>query len=221
MAVITARPFRIEDRPAVRRICHRVGYMGEPATWYWRHVESFADVWTAYYTDHEPGSLFVAVQGDDVVGYLTGCIGGRRAPTPAQALARYAVRYALFLRPGTAGFLWRGVADSLRERGSPSGALDDPRWPSHLHVNLLPQAWGRGAGAGLMEAWLARLREAGSPGCHVTTLLENRRAVAFFERMGFERLGEPQLVPGMRTPAGDRHHMLFMVRAVAGDGAAS
>lgn len=30
--------------------------------------------------------------------------------------------------------------------------------------------------------------------------------------MGFERCGEPQTVPGMRTPSGGRHHLQFMVR---------
>ncbi|MEW6271451.1 MAG: GNAT family N-acetyltransferase [Thermodesulfobacteriota bacterium] len=214
MTAITARPFRPEDRAAVRRICHRVGYMGEPASWYWPHVDSFADVWTAYYTDHEPESLFVAVDGNAVVGYLSGCIDSRRAPDPAQALSRSVLRHALFLRRGTASFLLRGIRDSLREGPAPSGTLEDPRWPSHLHINLLAEARGHGAGAALMEAWFARLREAGSPGCHLTTMLENRPAVAFFERMGFERHGAPHLLPGMRTPTGGRHHLQFMVRAV-------
>ncbi|HEY8514313.1 MAG TPA: GNAT family N-acetyltransferase [Candidatus Binatia bacterium] len=214
MPAITARRFRPEDRAAVRRICHRVGYMGEPATWYWPHVESFADIWTAYYTDHEPQSLFVAVRGDEVVGYLSGCIDSRRAPDPAQALSRAVVRHKLFLRAKIARFLLRGIRDALREGPAPSGTLDDPRWPSHLHINLLPEARGVGAGAALMEAWLATLRAAGSPGCHLTTMLENERALAFFERMGFKRHGAPHLLPGMRTPSGGRHHMQYMVRDV-------
>jgi hypothetical protein len=53
---VVVRPFEAADRPAVRRISHRAGYMGEPADWFWRHAESFADVWTRYYTDEEPES---------------------------------------------------------------------------------------------------------------------------------------------------------------------
>jgi len=187
--------------------------MGEPADWYWSHLESFAEIWTTYYTDQEPESLFVAVSEGCVVGYLTGCVDSGLAPSPAQAITRAAIRYGLFVRAGTAGFLWRGAFDSVRQRGAPSGELEDPRWPSHLHINLLPQARGCGAGAALMRAWLERLGEVGSPGCHLGTLAENHRAIGFFERMGFSRFGEPEPAPGMRTPQGELHHLQFMVRA--------
>lgn len=213
METISVRPFEPSDRAGIRALCHRVGYMGEPATFYWRHEESFADIWTAYYTDREPESLFVAVRENRVVGFLTGCVDTHAAPSPAQAVTRVALRHALFFRPGTAGFLWRGLLDSVSQRGTPSGEIDDPRWPSHLHVNLAPEARGRGAGRLLMEAWFDRLAEVGSPGCHLGTLFENTHAIGFFARMGFERYGEPQLAPGMRTPSGGRHHLQFMVRS--------
>ncbi len=63
-----------------------------------------------------------------------------------------------------------------------------------------------------MRAWLARLAAVGSPGCQLGTMLENTRGVAFFRRQGFAPHGEPRLAPGMRTPGGDRMHILFMVR---------
>jgi len=186
--------------------------MGEPSTWYWRHEESNAGIWTEYYTDREPESLFVAARGEQVVGYLTGCVDTHEAPSPADAVTRAAVRHALFLRPGTAGFLWRGLLDSVLQLGTPSGELDDPRWPSHLHINLAPEARGWGAGGLLMQAWFDRLADLRSPGCHLGTLHENERAIGFFERMGFERFGDPQLAPGMRSPSGGRHHLQLMVR---------
>src|SRR6185503_7950885 len=145
MSAMLVRPFEPADRDVVRRISHRVGYMGEPA-WFWHHVESFADIWTGYYTDREPESLFVAVCEGRVVGYLAGCVDSRRASSPAQALVRAALRFGLFVRPGTAGFLWRGLTDSLSHGGPSSGEIEDPRWPSHLHINLLPDARGRGTG---------------------------------------------------------------------------
>lgn len=206
------RPYQSGDRVAVRRISHLVGYMGEPADWYWGHPESFADIWTGYYTDVEPESFFVAARDGDVVGYLAGCVDSGAAPTAAQALAWAVVRYALFARPGIAGFMWRGLADTIRSGGAPSGRLVDPRWPSHLHINLLAEARAAGAGASLIELWLERLARIGSPGCHLGTLLENERAIGFFERMGFRRFGAPQLTPGLRSPSGGRHHLQYMVR---------
>lgn len=212
MPEITVRAFVASDREPIRRMTHLVGYMGEPAGWYWRHSESFADIWTSYYTDREPESLFVAVKGQEVVGYLTGCVDSRKSPSPAWAITRADLRYALYLRPGTAGFFWRGILDTLVQGGTPKGKLDDPRWPSHLHINLLPEARESGVGDSLMEAWFERLHRLGSKGCHLGTLLENQRAIRFFERHGFTRFGDPQLAPGLRSPSGGRHHLQFMVR---------
>jgi ribosomal protein S18 acetylase RimI-like enzyme len=194
--------------------------MGEPAAWYWRDQVSFADVWTAYYTDREPESAFVAADADSIVGYLLGCVDSARAPSPRSAIARQIVRRQLLVRSGTARFFWRSILDSLRHPNVPSGELADPRWPSHLHMNLLPEARGRGAGRGLMEAWLGRLREVGSPGCHLGTLAENANAIAFFRRTGFVLHGPPVLVPGMRLRSGERMHAQLMVRDLGGaDGA--
>jgi ribosomal protein S18 acetylase RimI-like enzyme len=212
---LTVRPYRQADRDAVRLIAYRTGYIGDSADHYWRDFSSFADIWTAYYTDHEPESVFVAEGKTGVAGYLVGCVASSRAPSPAAALTRQVIRRLLFIRPGTAGFLWRSVWDSVRHRDVPTGELDDPRWPSHLHMNLLPEARGRGVGAQLMHAWLARLRAVGSPGCHLATLVENGTALAFFERMGFRHLGDPVLVPGMRLRSGGRMHLQLMVREVS------
>lgn len=212
--MLTIRPYRHEDRGRVREIAFETGYLGESPAWYWRDRVSFADAWTGYYTDHEPESAFVAAEGDAVVGYLVGCFDTARAPSPRAAITRLLVRRQLLFRPGTAGFFWRSIRDTLRDPSVPSGELSDPRWPSHLHIDLLPAARGHGAGRGLIEAWLGRLRRLGSPGCHLGTLAENTNAIRFFGSMGFERLGAPLLVPGMRLRAGGRMHAQLMVRGL-------
>ena len=143
------RPYRAGDRERVRRIAFETGYMGESPAWYWRDAPSFADAWTGYYTDREPESAFVAADGDAVVGYLVGCADTARAPKAADAIVRLMLRRQLLLRPGTAGFFWRSFWDVLRDGNVPSAELSDPRWPAHLHINLLPAARGHGAGRGL------------------------------------------------------------------------
>ena len=210
----TVRPYASADRDQVRDVCYRTGHMGDSPGWYWRDARSFADIWTGYYTDREPESSFVAVSGERVVGFLLGCVDSARAPSPAATVTRHLLRRALLLRPGTAGFFMRSIADTIAGSSVPSGELDDPRWPSHLHINLLPEARGAGAGSALMRVWFERLETLGSPGCHLVTLAENLRAIAFFERSGFTRHGDPVLVPGMRTVDGDRMHQQTMVRSI-------
>jgi ribosomal protein S18 acetylase RimI-like enzyme len=215
MGEVRIRAYEPQDRAAVRRICVLTGYMGDPADWLWSDAESFADIFTSYYTDLEPESALVAEDEGRVVGYLLGCVDSRRASDPTAVALRRVVGRWLWLRRGTAGYVWRTVGDALLDalRGRlPPRPRFDERWPAHLHVDLLPEARGRGVGAALVRRWLGSLRAKEVPGCHLETLAENHRAVAFFEAMGFRREGEPVRVPGLRSPRGERHHLQLMVQ---------
>lgn len=100
-----------------------------------------------------------------------------------------------------AAFFLRSMIDMLAaaiRRQPTAGELDDARWPAHLHINVAPAARGTGAADGLMQRWFERLRETGTPGCYLQTLVENARAVRFFERMGFIKHGPAPVVPGLR-----------------------
>jgi ribosomal protein S18 acetylase RimI-like enzyme len=193
--------------------------MGEPASWFWRDAESFADMFCGYYTDREPESAFVVEIDGIVSGYLLGAVDASVTWNPAAVAGRHIVRRAIAFRPGTAGFIWRSVKDGLFDLGLrrvKARDLDfhDPQWPAHLHIDLLPIARGRGAGRRLVDCWFDRLRASEVPGCYLQTLAENVNAIPFFEAVGFRRISEPHLIPGFRTPAGARHHLLTMVREV-------
>ncbi|CAN5423140.1 GNAT family N-acetyltransferase [soil metagenome] len=215
----TVRPYAAADRDAVRHICHVTGYMGEPA-WMWRDQESFADLWSSYYTDREPGSASVAVASDGrVVGYLLGCRDTAAAGPALGPVRRHLLGRGLLFRPGTAGVLWRAgwdlLVDRVKGRATPD-ELIDARWPAHLHIDLLPEARGSGVGRRLMTGWLECLRADGIAGCHLGTWAENADAIAFFETMGFRRHGAPTRMAGMRSREGARHHGQWMVQDLTG-----
>jgi ribosomal protein S18 acetylase RimI-like enzyme len=209
--MMRVRQYDEGDRAAIQDICYLTGYMGESAERFWRHKKSFVAVWTSYYINQEPESIYVATKDDVVVGYLTGCVDTSSAARSKASISAQIIKHGLLFRPGTAGFLWRGVFDGMRDKKVATDVFIDERWPSHLHINLLPVARGSGLGRALMERWFEQLRQVGSPGCHLGTLVENTRAVSFFERMGFKRYGEPSLVPGMRGLSGERLHQQVMV----------
>lgn len=212
---VAIRPYRPSDRAAVRRVCFETGYMGEPVAWMWRDEESFADLFSGYWTDHEADSALVAEVDGAVAGYLLGCDDTRRVGNPAAMMGRHMVRRGLLLRPGTAGVMWRMIGDAAvgaARHDLPPASVYDERWPAHLHIDLLPVCRGRGVGAALVRRWLDTLRTRGVPGCHLETMAENHGAVAFFTAMGFTARGRAHLVPGFRTPAGGRLHVQLMVR---------
>jgi ribosomal protein S18 acetylase RimI-like enzyme len=190
--------------------------MGEPIDWQWRDRESFADMFTGYYTDREPGSAFVVEVDGVVEGYLLGCLDSRRAWNPAVVAGQHILRRGVAFRPGTAAVVWRTFGDAafdLARRRIKLSEMEfgDPRWPAHLHIDLLEPARGQGAGRRLVHAWFAVLRDRRITGCHLQTMAENSRAIAFFTAMGFRRLGDPQLIPGLRTREGGRMHSQAMV----------
>jgi ribosomal protein S18 acetylase RimI-like enzyme len=224
MSGVLVRPYVPADRERVRRICFLTGYMGEPVSWLWRDEESFADMFSGYYTDVEPESALVAEVDGVVGGYLLGCLDSRRAWDPLKVAVRHVIRRQIAFRPGTAGVVWRAFAEGawwqLTGQPLPKPFLDE-RFLAHLHIDLLPFARGRGVGAKLMRSWFAILESRGVRGCHLETLAENDRAIAFFHAMGFERYGSPVPIPGWRSPAGKPHHTQVMVRALAEPGEGS
>ena len=215
MSAFGIRAYQPRDREAIRRIAFETGYMGESIAWLWRDRESFADLITRYYTDREPGSIWVTEREGVVLGYLTGCIESAQARgSSLREIGRLLARGGLFA-PGFGAFLGRAVVDSLRDRSSREEVLSDSRWPAHLHIDLLPEARGRGLGRRLMGQWLAQLRSLGSPGLHLGTFAENHAAIRFFEGCGFERHGASHPAPGFRTREGHRMHVQWMVRSLS------
>ena len=73
--------------------------------------------------------------------------------------------------------------------------------PSHLHIDLLPRAQGRGVGTAMMTTLLNALRALDSPGVHLGVSPSNERAVAFYKHLKFTTLaefGEHGLLMGLR-----------------------
>jgi GNAT superfamily N-acetyltransferase len=59
------------------------------------------------------------------------------------------------------------------------------RYPSHLHINLVPRLQGHGHGTRLIAALVDSLRGRGSAGVHLNSSLANTRAAAFYRHTGF------------------------------------
>ncbi|WP_175984914.1 GNAT family N-acetyltransferase [Microbacterium tenebrionis] len=76
-------------------------------------------------------------------------------------------------------------------------------YPAHLHIDLLPEAPGQGAGRRLIQTLFTELRRRGVPGLHLGMDPANTSAAAFYERLGMQRLpgADGSLVYGIRLAA--------------------
>lgn len=219
MTDVSVRAYDESDRTRLNDLFTRAG-ADSPTAELWGHAESERSIYLDPYLHLEPASVFLAEIDGSLVGYLTGCLDSSKLPSEDERMTQAITEHRLMLRPRVIGFFARAVSDmvwaKLRRQELVSGDFADQRWPAHLHINVAPEARGTGAAEALMVAWFDRLIDAGSPGCHLQTLVENTRAVRFFERMGFQPHGSTPLVPGIRHQ-GDRLHQLTMVRPVSAE----
>lgn len=180
---VEVRPYRSEDRAAVRNICYATGLLGNPITALVPDQELFADLWTAAYTDGFPELALVATLEGVTIGYVIGV-------ADARALSLVFRRSVL---PLVLGRLVRGEYRKWREslphlfRLALELATHAPaaRFPAHLHINLLESARGHGVGRKLLERFLMQLEAQGVPGVQLSTTDRNEAAVHLYERLGF------------------------------------
>ncbi len=189
--------------------------MGEPVDWMWRDQESFSDMFSGYWTDREPESASVADLDGEIVGYLLGCTDSRRVWNAGKLLAHHAFSARL---PRAARDRRHLLTDDdrrdLRRDPSPPPATDLLRQalarpPPHRPHARLPGTPRR------YEAGERLARHPASSGSARVSSPDNvgerERAIAFFQKIGFEKRGAPEGAPGFRTRTGERMSVQLMV----------
>ena len=141
-------------------------------------------VWAGAYVALEPEHAFVLVGDDDVpIGYVIGALDSRAFEARCERAWWPSLRERYPL----------GSGETDRDRleigfiHAPPTASDEivDDYPSHLHIDLLPDAQGQGAGRRLIETLAASLAADGSHGLHLGVAVRNEDARAFYERVGF------------------------------------
>jgi len=206
------------DGPAgVRDVAFATGFMGDPVAGQFADRDAFAHLFCTWYLLHRPDTCWVVDDGGGrVVGYLVGSPDGPgdQAAHEWEFATTHLLRRGIALRPGTARFIARAAVDLARDRRCLHPPVDPARFPAELHVNLLPEARGRGLGGALMRSWTDRLVGMGVPGVHLGTFGQNAGAIAFFTACGFEPVGAEVPNPGFRMLDGGRCTVRWFQRAL-------
>lgn len=179
-------PYAPQFLPDLYRICLLTGDSGNDASDLYQHPELLGDVFAVPYVTLEPDLTFVLTDVAGACGYVLGTQDTRAFGRwmNGEWLPPLREKYPLRAVP-------QGVQDGwlvrfVHQDWEPSKWADE--YPAHLHIDLLPRAQGQGMGRRMLETFLGRLRELGVPGVHLGTGWRNRRAVAFYEHLGFARL---------------------------------
>lgn len=189
------RPFRPGDESALAEICLRTADAGGDATGIFEDDAIWGHIWALPYAERHPDLAFVVEdENGTAVGYVvaTDDTGAFEEWFRTQWWPRFAHRWP---KPETEVTRQDGTLLYAYGRGEkPERYADD--FPAHLHIDLLPQAQGRGAGRRLIETLFAALTERGITGLHLVASAENTGAMAFYTRLGFTPLPSS---PGSRA----------------------
>lgn len=193
----TIRKVAPADLDDLYRICLETGDAGQDATHLYRDPRLVGHLYAAPYAVLEPDFAFVVEDSEGVGGYILGAIDTLAFEARLEAEWWPVLRRA-YADPAGDPKQW-----GLDEVGAhqihhprPPPARITGRYPSHLHVDLLPRLQGRGVGKALIDRWLARMREAGSRGVHLGVSAENHRAIRFYRAYGFTEFRFPETKPG-------------------------
>jgi ribosomal protein S18 acetylase RimI-like enzyme len=183
----TIRRYQPSDRSAVRQLAGDTAHFGDPVECFFDAREAFLDAFANFYTDVAYPYLWVAHDNGALIGYLMGCPdtydynAWYQSNVKRVAWRAATLRYRGVFTRKSLGYLWR-----FRRLRVPY--VDLSPYPAHLHVNTRADRRGDGVGTALMTTYLDQLRNENIPGVHLETTSENKIAVPWYEKLGFQLL---------------------------------
>jgi ribosomal protein S18 acetylase RimI-like enzyme len=190
MRTWTIRPARPDDRAGAYYVCLKTGnHGGDGEAFYRDDPDALGRIYVGPYLMFEPELSLVLEDEHGICGYALGALDSRAF------YARYEDEWrpqlcAQFPEPSGDPATWTRVDEAHYAYHHPDYFCPDPyeQYPSHLHIDLLPRAQGRGYGRRMIERNLSVLRQRGSPGAHLGVSALNTNAIGFYERLGFREL---------------------------------
>ncbi|HLT16610.1 MAG TPA: GNAT family N-acetyltransferase [Acidimicrobiales bacterium] len=192
------RPCRPDDLPALYDICLRTGDAGEDATGLVEDPDLFGHLWAGPYAVLEPEHALVLDAGGEVVGYVLGALDTEAFQARCEAEWWPPLRERYPERPG--GERLDDLLVAMLHHRRPRDPELLARYPSHLHIDLLPAAQGQGWGRRLLDALFRRLAAAGSVGVHWGVNERNQRAIGFYRHLSVEEVAADAVGRTFATP---------------------
>ncbi len=176
--------------PELYEICLKTGENGNDASGVIDFPNLLGDFYAAPYAIYEPELCFVLVNNGRPVGYVLAA-----SDTPAferwmfdEWFPPLREKYPKPAADGTdhQSHLLRTIHKTECEPDN------EPGYPAHLHIDILPEGQGGGWGLKLMEALWNQLRSMGVPAVHLGVSKANANAVGFYKHIGYHVISEHQ-----------------------------
>jgi len=181
------RKFQEDDRSHLYHVCLATGDSGASALHLYNEKEMLGEIYVGPYLSFQP-DLSLTLIKDGVAGYALAALDTRTFEDTLSKQWWPAIleKYESH-SPENFNEREKNLFDYIQNPPLRPKVIVD-QYPSHIHIDLLETAQGRGIGKAMMQLLLEMLREKGSKGVHLGMGSQNARAFAFYTKLGFTLL---------------------------------
>lgn len=186
----TIRSARPGDEVGAYYVCLKTGDHGRDGEPLYRDdPDALGRIFVGPYLAFEPELSLMLEDEQGICGYALGALDSHAFYARYEAEWRPTLCSRFFEPQGDPGG-WTRTQEVYYWYHHPDYFCPDPyvSFPSHVHIDLLERARGRGLGRRMMEELMDRLRERGSPGAHLGVSALNTLAMGFYQKLGFREL---------------------------------
>jgi ribosomal protein S18 acetylase RimI-like enzyme len=186
----TIRRARPGDEAGAYYVCLKTGDNGKDGEPFYRDdPDGLGRIYVGPYLQFEPDLSLILEDEKGICGYALGAFDSR------EFYRRYETEWrpklcAQFPAPSGDPATWSRVQQAHHCYHHPEYFCPEPynEYPSHLHIDLLPRAQGRGHGRKMIQQLIDTLRARGSPGVHLCMSAFNTPAFGFYQHLDFGEL---------------------------------
>jgi GNAT superfamily N-acetyltransferase len=190
MSDFIIRLARPGDQAGAYYVCLKTGDSGEDGEPLFRDdPDALGRIFVGPYLAFEPELSLIIEDKRGICGYALGAFDSKAF------FARYEKEWrpdlcAQFPMPQGDPGQWTRAQMVHSWYHNPDYTMPEPYadYPSHLHIDLLERARGRGFGRRMIEMVMDKLRRRGSPGAHLGVGMVNTPAIGFYLKLGFKEL---------------------------------
>ncbi|KZK79936.1 Acetyltransferase (GNAT) family protein [Pseudovibrio sp. Ad13] len=179
-----------DDLEALYRISVQTGHLGNDASHLYDDYRMMGHIYSAPYLKYSPQLSYVIERDNQVVGYCVGTINTVKFEATLETQWWPSLRRKYPKPEEGARSTWTADERRYQMIHFPEKTPEQIsiRFPSHLHMNLLPVAQGQGIGTLLLNKWMQCAKRYQVAAIHVGANAKNARAIRFWQKHGFSEL---------------------------------
>lgn len=176
-----------EYHDSIYDICLKTGNSGKGAEHLYDDPMILGHIYAGPYINLEPESAFILHNNGSPCGYIIGALDTQSFFNKVN-LDWLPTLQQQYSEPSEDSKPWNKDDKCIHLLFHPEKPEDLPDYPSHLHIDLLPIAQGKGQGKILMDHFMQYLESQGSRGVHLGLGIQNERALHFYKKYGMIEL---------------------------------